>query len=351
MSTNGVNTTKTNIFKRFGNWFGKHGAQVGGAMMATGSAATSFAMGAYALNQVGKNGSIFGCGGCGGYGGYGGCGNSMMQMMMMSSMMGGASLFGAGMFDPSSAMYGGMYTGGMNPYSGIMDAYALGVNTRQQVQAQGFANMYGNNSNNWWGSAFNNTSAFGNTAGKIAEQKKLTYTSSEDDNSAIGTNKDKGQSLDSATDDLGNGTENEIELEIDSDGDGTISNDEYKNGLSDYSKSYIANIDSDNDGLISEAEFVKHETAKAPSGVSDENAEQMAKNAFAKLDRNNSGKIDYKEMASLFGYMSSSKGKITANNYKSVSQTLANGNDTKFVSKLDKEYSSLFGEPKKTDES
>ena len=346
MSTNGVNTTKTNIFKRFGNWFGKHGAQVGGAMMATGSAATSFAMGAYALRQVGK-GSIFGggCCGYGGYGGYGGCGNSMMQMMMMSNMMGGG-IFGGGMYG------GGMYSGltPIDPSFGVMNAYAAGVNARQQVQAQGFANMYGNNSNNWWGSAFNNTSAFGNTAGKIAEQKKLTYTSSEDDNSAKDTNKDKGQSLDSATDDLGNGTATEIELEIDSDGDGTISNDEYKKGLSEYAKSYVVNIDSDGDGLISETEFVKHETDKAPSGVSDENAEQMAKNAFAKLDRNNSGKIDYKEMASLFGYMSSSKGKITANNYKSVSQTLANGNDTKFVSKLDKEYSSLFGESKKTEE-
>ena len=145
---------------------------------------------------------------------------------------------------------------------------------------------------------------------------------------------------------------------------------QYKASLSDLGKSYLRNIDKlagNSDGYVTEKEFVQHSLNSAfaalPSDATEEEkaeyeaakakAEQMARNAFAKLDQNGDKVIDWKESAAMFAAADAENltgninGEIASEDFAKLSESITQSGTNTADKALRKGYTSLFGNQKK----
>ena len=145
---------------------------------------------------------------------------------------------------------------------------------------------------------------------------------------------------------------------------------QYKSSLSDLGKSYVRNIEKlagNSDGYVSEKEYVQYslksdfpelasdatEEEKAEYEAAKAKAEQMAKNAFAKLDQNGDKVIDWKESAALFAAADAENltgnlnGEIASEDFAKLSESICQSETNAADKALRKGYTSLFGNQKK----
>ena len=330
------------IFNKIGNFFNKSGNTVGKVMTATGATAMGVAGMGMMWHAMNSNNSIFGGCGCMGMGGMnpygmGGFGMPGMSPFGMGGMgpfgmpgfgMGGISPFGMGGYN----MGGCSVFGGMNPMFGMQQAFASG----QQFVSSG------NYQNNPWGLLngsynFNTTSTTTSTKIDLDEQKRVDEQGYKTAKLGEEGDKAKGKEFDEKLDELGNGDRTDIEL------DGAES--DYKEAISTAGKNYIKGTDGNNDGLISEDEFVKHELHGKFKNV--DNADDIAKVAFRKIDQNRDGFIDWKEMGAVIATFDASgtkDGKITASEFNTQSEQMTKHKDLKFDNAVKDKYNKYFKE-------
>lgn len=135
----------------------------------------------------------------------------------------------------------------------------------------------------------------------------------------------------------------------------------YKSRISEFGKSYLAHIEKnssdgvDNDGIDID-EFKEYEMKKLPSDASDAKkaeAEQMAENAFNKIDINGDGKIDWKEYSAAimtfdqtYGKPAkkSNDGQITSSDFANWTTDMADDKKNFFDVSIRQNYKNLFSE-------
>jgi len=176
------------------------------------------------------------------------------------------------------------------------------------------------------------------------QQKKYDHEYAGD----IDKNEDEtaGKNFDDATNELA--TKDDAEITF---GDNLKKGDTagYKKAVSDLGKSYGALLDANNDGKVTVQEYMNHEL----NGSTDSDMVKAAKIASSKIDLNNDGYIDSKELAATVAFMDSNSegkvdGKIDADSYKKTSINLADGTETSTKTKINKMYEWLF--PSKSEE-
>ena len=144
---------------------------------------------------------------------------------------------------------------------------------------------------------------------------------------------------------------------------------QYKASLSDLGKSYLSNIEKlagNGDGYVSEKEYVEYslksdfpklasdatEEEKAEYEAAKAKAEQMAKNAFAKLDQNGDKVMDWKESAAVFAAADAENltgnlnGEIASEDFAKLSESISQSSTNAADKALRKGYTSLFGNQK-----
>lgn len=300
---------------------------------ATGMAAFTVGMTGSMIRDMKHSRSIFGCG-CNSFG-FGGRGN----MFGCNPMMGGVNKYSV------MSMLNNMGT--TDPYlsqMGLANAYQWGANLVTAYQQQS-----GINFNTY------NTTITDDYIDKIAPGHDY------EDEAGINANTKKGKAFDTGTDSLGSETDADpVQIS-----DKTMSDDkqEYIKNVKSTATSYISYIDQDSDGYVSEDEFIEHELEKAKDELAAKGQEMTEqyetwhrsslKLAFAQMDLNRSGNLDWKEMTSTIATYdaggsalgtSGGDGKITAKEYKAAQNKLSNASGP-FGKTNWANYTRLFGNP------
>lgn len=280
----------------------------------------SFGVAAKALNSPCNGGvSIFG-GGCCGY--PGGMGMGMGMNIPISMSIGGygcPSPLGMGMYP--------MMSPGMNPYqmaqySAQVDMLIASLETRNQ-NFNNFLNPQLQTSVNPAAEKFSeHNTALGQIFDENTKNGKTTqFTTSDWSKMSEGAEKDK----------------------------------KYTEQASNIAKSYVAYMDQksgNKDNEITLQEYVKHNMdSDLKEDATQEEIEaykEIATTSFNKIDQNHDGKIDWKEMGSLFGTFDAAKdgkrdGKITKEEMEQGYIGLTNQNSTAIDTALKTEYRRLFG--------
>lgn len=334
------------IFNKIGNFFNKNGNTVGKVMTATGATAMGVA-GMGMMWRAMNSSSIFG--GCGcmpmggmpgmspfGMGGFGMGGMSPFGMGGMSPFgMGGMSPFGMGGMSPFGMggynMGGCSVFGGMNQMFGLQQAFMSGA---QYVGS-------GNYQNNPWGLLngsynFNTTTKSSLSDIDLDEQKR--YNKVEYDVAELAENEgdeDKGKKLDKKFNELNEGEIKNIQLKAEG--------EDYATGISNMGKNYVRAMDTNGDGIIKEDEYVAFEKENNERLAKIDDAEDYARLAFRKMDLNQDGKVDWKEMGAVMAtFDENDDGKITQSEYTNMANNLTKLKDNTFESKMKASYNTYF---------
>ena len=332
MSTGGVQNNKTGFWHRVGNWWSRNGQRTGNIIAATGGAATNVAMGGMMLHAM-KNDSIFGCG-CGMNPFFGGMG----MFGGMSPLFGGMSMFGGFGNYGGYGNYGGCSIfNGMYSQIGQQAAFNYGqMQVARYLEAQSQqAELFGNN--NFWADQAQANYKKSLEEAKPKEQVELDKADYESTTSADGGDADEGEKIEEGLNSLGSKEEESYTLDM-------SGNNEYSEKMLTHAKNYLKTMDTDNDNNITKEEYIASQIEDADDTELDEDSKRIvAENAFAKLDRDQDGKLEAEEVASLLHVLDNGQdGKITKNRYSAISQLLGNGEDKRLAKALDKAHNSLF---------
>lgn len=316
------------IFSKIGNFFNKNGNTIGKVMTATGATAMGVAGVGMMYESMKSNRSIFGGCGCMPFGtmGYGGFGMPMPGMPMPGMPMPGMPMLGMPM--PGMNMGGCSIWGnyGFNP--GLSQAWMAG---RSYAANGNFNNLnpYGY-LNNGGGITTNNNNSI-----NLDEQVRLKEKNYETAELTEGGDKNEGKEFDEALDAMGKSEPDRDKIELEG------AKDDYAGAISTAGKNYLKYIDADSDGFITEDEFVKHETDGKLSGL--DNAEDLARVAFRKIDQNRDEKIDWKEMGAVIAtFDANNDGTITASEFKNKSQKMTQHKNLVFDNSLADNYKNNF---------
>lgn len=290
------------------------------------------------LNKNNNNCSIFGNRCCGGFSNFG-----------MNSWYSGGIPYGM-MSDPMGYSWMNQYGMQTDPYliqQGNMFAAEAAIDFTNKLAAQ----------------MFKSTPKLINSNGELNEDVLETIAPERNnkkaDKVAADTDKKAGEAFDKATNKL-----HDENGKINEDADAVVISkdhsdpEDYKNNLSNLSKSYLASIGADrNGGYISKSQFIEHEMKNSGATDDKDKAKQKLASqiAFARIDLNNDGEIDWKEQAAVFatfdGGGSADKdnkldGKITAKEYDNAQKKLF-AVDKDFSNALWENYKGLFGKGEK----
>ena len=161
---------------------------------------------------------------------------------------------------------------------------------------------------------------------------------------------DAGSKFDNATQNISEGQEVKLT-------DNTYSGNKagYTEDLSNLAKSYAAHIENTEgntkDQKITLQEFIRHELSKLPADATEQdkyNAQQLATITYNKVDLNQDGQADWKELAALMAtYDSDSQGKLDGkfsyNEAEVWANNLCDTTSTVVSQKLQENYKKLFG--------
>ncbi len=131
--------------------------------------------------------------------------------------------------------------------------------------------------------------------------------------------------------------------------------EEYKDNVSLIASSWLADVDKNGtkDGKVTFEEYAKYEMKNLPENISDEMKQQaieLARNSFTKLDQNGDGKLDWKETAAMIRTfdrntenLSTVDGKIQSEDFQYWSTKMAEAKPNEFDDAVRKDYKKLFG--------
>ena len=276
----------------------------------------------------------------------GGCNYPATMGMLGGSLWGmGGMPMGMGMGMPMS--FTGMSMGmpgvssmpgatnmGFMGLTGGMDPYAYGQMYMQQIMAQNPG-----------------TTTTGTSTGTVAGVKKQDneYAGKwEEDQST-----EAGSKFDTATNKMidkdGNAVDGK-EFKLSEEGNNN-NIEKYKNDLLELAKSYAAHMEQNGKGTVNQElsmqEFVKFELSKLPeNATADERqaAENMAKIAYARIDLNQDGKADYKEIAATMAtFDKNADGTLTSTELAEASDAMTDASKADFSNTLIQNYKKLFG--------
>lgn len=341
-------TNVSGFFNKIGQAF-KNGWNNGNlAKGVTALGATAFTVGATGAMIHDLNNNRGCCGGGSIFSGmFGGCNYPATMGMLSGSLygMGGMNLMngypmamgmpGAMNFMGGTQMTMGM-PGSMNMVgmglTGGMDPYEYGRMYMQQLNAQNPGNASG-----------------GTIAGvKKQDNEYAGKWSSEQSTEA-------GKSFDEATQAMVDKDGKVVEGKNFKITSNATNEEQYKKDLSELAKSYAAYMEESGNGTVNQEltlqEFVNHELSKLPADATaaeKQEAQKIAQITFARMDLNQDGKADWKEVAATMAtFDTDSKGKvdgnISSNDLKRWTDPMIDTTSSAFSDTVIKNYNRLFG--------
>lgn len=327
----------TSFFNKIGQAF-KRGWNNGNlAKGITAAGATAFTVGATGAMIHDLNNNNGCCGGSIFSGMFGGGCNypatmGMLSVSLYGMNMGGFPMGYTGMMGMTMPDAGMMYGGVMSsPLTGGMDPYTFGQQYFQQIKAQ----------------MPETTTPSTNTA---ATKQNNEYAGKWD----ASQDTTKGQSFETATNGMQDKDGKVVEgksftISSASDAEG------YRKDVSELAKSYAAHIDNtsgNKDQVLSKEEYIKYELSKLPEDATDEqkqNIKLAAHYAFSKMDLNQDGKADWKEIAATMATFDTNEkgkldGKFDSKDMSKWSEAMTTQSSATFSQTLIKNYKHLFGD-------
>lgn len=324
------------IFQKIGSFFSTNLKNGNIAKYTTAAGATAFTVGAagafiHSMNNTSCDRGIFS------YGGGGCC---------------GGGYFGGGYMNMPG--YGPLNDPQLQH---LMYCNPMGITNTPYAQATGYSNNFGGYN------AYPNYSALNQMYSTMFLQNNLIDNNKTKHEYAGDLDKNQdtkaGKALDSALNAMVDSNNNIIAGKsvqiVDFSGKTTAEEKKaaYKEQISELGKSFLKNMDSNGDGIVSKEEYVASELKSLPDSATAEGKEAMtraANNAFAKIDQNGDGKLDWKETAALLQTFDrnpdngkSIDGKITSEEFANWSTKMANGTKDTFDKFVRNSYEDLFG--------
>lgn len=263
----------------------------------------------------------------------------------------GGNLFGmgnmTGMFNPMSYMGTGMgmtgmpMTGmnmGMMGLTGGMDPYAYGRMYMEQLNAQNPGTQATGNSN----------SATGGIAGLKKQNNEYAGKWDADQSTVNGKTFDEGTAK--MVDKDGAPVDGKKIILSDNE-----NKEEYKKDLSGIAKSFAAYMEKNSSGTVDQEltmeEYINYELSRLPSNATEEEKQNIrngAKIAFSRMDLNQDGKADWKEIAAAMATIDTDSegkqdGQFNSTDYVNWSKAMIDPKTSTFSDTLTKNYKNLFG--------